>query len=1340
MARLTEGTQNLVLNGISNPDTDHDAANKAYVDEVHRALDSELRHLIHIDTDFEVGRGLALTADSELQSIGGKIRSYARLSNLYAENSITWTRGDIALITDADIWQQYTSASQTPYPINNQSSTQALLDGITATQATTIQNSGQIAIDAHGLYRRKILSVAIPYTTGKVSGGDSLANGQIVFNVDGIMPFATNALFYLNSSSSGEGGTYVFNLDSDAHRGTRSTEWTELLTSESDLNQIDSEIQELQRSIRLIDSELEHAARYTNGYGIEFGSVGASGTPIEVDTDVIASRAYVDSRHDSDTQYTAGYGLGLTGEEFHVDSDVIASRRYVDSEIAGVTFPLFDTDSDGLVRSIGNQPLTGAPLNRYFLNATNEWVIPIVQAETYNNNAHDSDGIILRLGHDLNSSFHTPIYIDDTSTITWDTDDDTVSRNTGGTRMNAHVDTDTIASRAWVEQNFHPGGAEGVFTRDTDGLVPHPDSDNQPNYYLGGDGQWHRLLGSSIFTQHNPGLVPAPGFSDENYFLSASGSWQHAIDLIDSDNIIPALAALQSRWIDTDHSIELYANIHHPAVPAVPATGGREASFVVTITGSGNTSDGDFLQLRVPAKGATADNQDTDIFNLVMHNPNVSGFAYPPQNANGIRNVLAAYLDQTRYPNRNNVPYIDFIAVSTDGLQQNQLEITVRETRPGFIDTDNFILSNSFNGYGFEVIFADTDREGEWPTAGHPAVPAHDSEHLIIEQQIPQFGTTEQGNETYEPGLVPQPDLLQRNTDHVLSGAGTWIHQSTISGGGDTSWRGRWEQDTEYARNDVVWNPNDNVLYYWDSDATPASDVVPHVPGNVRTSQPQITRLSWFANSNGTVRVGLYDTDGTFADTDILLTGVTNTNTFARLIAQGINASHLSRIATATFFGSRIDITWATDRMVPTGNTSFYPPEGVARNGVILSNPTDNPTIENILNDTLNQEIQNGFVRFTGRNHWNVIGDRVENIEYDRDSDRLTVFSSTGSQSVVISDTNPSEQAAIAALQAEINAGIGAIPVEDTGDLKGPRDFTGWMADSDSITFRVLPADSDNWSAIDDAFADQDFLYPDNNNRPAAIHFLLRYVNPGDTTFRSIEIVYESGNDGNNELVLYDRSAHTITFNLTNGTGFTQDNLIGQGNGYGAITNRLTDSEELSGGAGYFQHAYAYRSNGQEQDIASQLNTVGDQHYDYAARYDTGIPVVVAGSSQTPHINIMQTQGLFVDTERDVIIADQSLDTENFHQVVRLIDTFGISGSSTNPIQYNAAGNPIVVPVTLYQGGQEVLHTKTITYLSNGLPSAVTYHLGTATGPVLAVKNIVYNSDNRVLYTPITGG
>ena len=1344
MARLTEGTQDLRLSGIANPVTDSDAVNKRYVDSDIAAV----KRLIHEDTDLHAGRGLEKTPDSEIQSIGGKIRTYNRTSNMLSETGQTWTRGDLVNITDQDSWLNISGITQSPYPINDQSATQIIVDGLTQAQATLIQNSGWIAIDATGLYRRRITGVAIPYTTGKVSGGSSLANGQIVFNIAGVAIFATNAVWYLSAAGGIEGGVYVFNADSDMRGATTISNWTKLLNNEIDISRLDSEFQEIQRAIALIDSELAHAVRYTHGYGIEFQALDGTGaTPIAVDTDTIASRRYVDSEIaalvEHDTTYTAGYGLNLSSDsEFSVDSDTIASRRYVDSEIAAVTFPTFDSDNSGLVRHI-KDPGAAIPTlfqdrwEQYYLAGDGHWRIATPQVSTHDNNeGGERNGVQIRFQHN-EGGLTTTLYAANSSTIYFDTDHDGSTGATANQRFDAHVDTDVIASRAWVTEQFHPTGSTGRFTRDTDGLVPHPDSDNQPNYYLGGDGQWHRLLSTSIFTEQNPGLVPAPGFSDQNYFLSASGTWEHAVDLIDSDNIIPALEALNSRWDSDDHSIEVYANIHHPAVPAVPATGGREASFVVTITGSGNTSDGDFLQLRVPAKGATVDNQDTDIFNLVMHNPNISGFAYPPQNANGIRDVLAAYLDQTRYPNRNNVPYIDFVAVSTDGLQHNQLEITVRETRPGFIDTDNFIISNSFDGYGFEVIFADTDREGVWPTTGHPAVPAHDSEHIIIDQVIPEFGTTEQGNRTFDPGLVPTPDLLQRNDNHILTGLGNWVHESTISGGGDTTWRGRWQQDTEYSRNDVVWNPNDNVLYYWDSDATPASDVIPHIQGNIRSSQPQITRLTFFANTNGTVRVGVYDTDGTYEDTDILLAGVTNNNTFARLIAQGINASHLSRIVTASFFGSRIDLTWDSDRAVPTGFAGFYPPTGTARNGVILDNPTDNPALESILSDTANSEVQDGFVRFTGRNHWNNLGDRVENLEYDRDSDKLTVYSSTGAQSVVISDSNPSNQAEIDALQAELNAGIGAIPVEDTGDLKGPRDFTGWnvSADSETLTFYVNGDDSDGWSAFDDQFNDLLYL----NDNPASIHFQLNYVQPGDTVFRQVNLVFESADDGSNEVFVYDHDSDKIVFQLTNGTGHPGDRFIRVTDGAGDVTGPAAG---LSGGAGYFRHVYAYNDRDQESgDIASQFNSIGIQHYDYAAVYPTGIPVVVANNdTQTPHISLMQAQGLWVDTESDRIIADQSIDTENYHQVVRMIDTFGISGSSTNPIQYDASDRPIVVPVTLYQGGQEVLHTKTIAYLPNNLPSSITYHLGTATGPVLAVKNIVYDASNRVLYTPITGG
>ena len=154
------------------------------------------------------------------------------------------------------------------------------------------------------------------------------------------------------------------------------------------------------------------------------------------------------------------------------------------------------------------------------------------------------------------------------------------------------------------------------------------------------------------------------------------------------------------------------------------------------------------------------------------------GFAYPPQNANGIRNVLQAMLDQTRYPTPNDTPYIDFFTSENsddDRIGDNQMVFEIREDRPGAVDTDTFLGETTFHGYEFSVsVFndGDTDHPGVWPTPGTPAVPAHDSEHIIIDQPIPEFGTTEQGNRTFDPGLVPTPDLLQRTANHFLSGLG----------------------------------------------------------------------------------------------------------------------------------------------------------------------------------------------------------------------------------------------------------------------------------------------------------------------------------------------------------------------------------------------------------------------------------------------------------------------------------------------------------------------------------------------------------------------------------------
>ena len=315
MARLTEGTQDLRLSGIANPVTDSDAVNKRYVDSDIAAV----KRLIHEDTDLHAGRGLEKTPDSEIQSIGGKIRTYNRTSNMLSETGQTWTRGDLVNITDQDSWLNISGITQSPYPINDQSATQIIVDGLTQAQATLIQNSGWIAIDATGLYRRRITGVAIPYTTGKVSGGSSLANGQIVFNIAGVAIFATNAVWYLSAAGGIEGGVYVFNADSDMRGATTISNWTKLLNNEIDISRLDSEFQEIQRAIALIDSELAHAVRYTHGYGIEFQALDGTGaTPIAVDTDTIASRRYVDSEIaalvEHDTTYTAGYGLNLSSD------------------------------------------------------------------------------------------------------------------------------------------------------------------------------------------------------------------------------------------------------------------------------------------------------------------------------------------------------------------------------------------------------------------------------------------------------------------------------------------------------------------------------------------------------------------------------------------------------------------------------------------------------------------------------------------------------------------------------------------------------------------------------------------------------------------------------------------------------------------------------------------------------------------------------------------------------------------------------------------------------------------------------------------------------------------
>ena len=127
---------------------------------------------------------------------------------------------------------------------------------------------------------------------------------------------------------------------------------------DSEAAEVDSEFRRIEEIIAGIHGRITDA--FDVGYGLDIVNVSATDTDIVVDTDVIASRRYVDSEVaglrsdvntivDSDIQalhlrvdgvFDVGYGLRVVNvgndSDLYVDTDDIASRRYVDSEIAGL--------------------------------------------------------------------------------------------------------------------------------------------------------------------------------------------------------------------------------------------------------------------------------------------------------------------------------------------------------------------------------------------------------------------------------------------------------------------------------------------------------------------------------------------------------------------------------------------------------------------------------------------------------------------------------------------------------------------------------------------------------------------------------------------------------------------------------------------------------------------------------------------------------------------------------------------------------------------------------------------------------------------------------------------
>lgn len=87
---------------------------------------------------------------------------------------------------------------------------------------------------------------------------------------------------------------------------------------------------------------------------------------------------------------------------------------------------------------------------------------------------------------------------------------------------------------------------EVVFTKDTDGLVPAPSTDEK--LFLQSDGTWapitikdcEEMVGATEIENGEAGLVPPPLAGDNNKFLSGDGTWNE-INSIPLETVINEL-------------------------------------------------------------------------------------------------------------------------------------------------------------------------------------------------------------------------------------------------------------------------------------------------------------------------------------------------------------------------------------------------------------------------------------------------------------------------------------------------------------------------------------------------------------------------------------------------------------------------------------------------------------------------------------------------------------------------------------------------------------------------------------------------------------------------------
>ena len=144
----------------------------------------------------------------------------------------------------------------------------------------------------------------------------------------------------------------------------------------------------------------------------------------------------------------------------------------------------------------------------------------------------------------------------------------------------------------------------------------------------------------------------------------------------------------------------------------------------------------------------------------------------------------------------------------------------------------------------------------------------------------------------------------------------------------------------------------------------------------------------------------------------------------------------------------------------------------------------------------------------------------------------------------------------------------------------------------------------------------------------------MHFLPPGDSEFTTWNIELTTADNGTNEIFSDNITNRTITFSITNGTGFTKS--LGFTDGFG---NVIGNPSGVTGGPGYFTHFTAYDTNGRYADLTDQIQQIGITNYPYRRAIENGIPVIQHNRTDSEQfIQIYGVgNGLELDTQNDRI-------------------------------------------------------------------------------------------------------